>query len=79
VEVLELLFPYMLASKFTFKHAEIVWMGLSQLTVPLVPELKKLWTERFQGGKGQKTDMAYFNGELAKQLTRMCHYIYLPH
>jgi hypothetical protein len=72
VDVLELLFPYMLASKSTIKHAEVVWTGLSQLTVSVAPELKQLWTERFQGEKAQKHDMAYFNGELAKHLARMC-------
>jgi len=72
VDVFELLFPYMLASKSTLKHAEVVWMGLSQLTVSVAPELKELWTERFQGEKAQKNDMAYFNGELAKYLARMC-------
>ena len=81
VDVLELLFPYMLASKSTFKHAEIVWMGLPQLIVSVAPELKKLWTGRFQGGQGQKNDMAYFNGELAMHLARMCLYtppVYRP-
>ena len=75
VDVLELLFPYMLASKSTIKHAEVVWMGLPQLTVSLAPELKKLWTEHFQVGKAQKHDMANFNGELANHLARMCIHI----
>jgi len=74
VDVFELLFPYILASKTTFKYAEVVWMGLSQLSVSVAPELKKLWTDRFQGGKAQKSDMAYFNGELAKHLARTCLY-----
>ncbi len=71
MDVLKLLFPYMLASKSTIKHAEVVWVGLSQLTVSLAPELKKLWTEHFQGGKAQKHDMANFNGDLANHLARM--------
>ena len=69
VDMLELLFPYILASKPTFKHAKVVWMGIA---VSVAPELKRLWTERFQGGKAKKTDMAYFNGELAEHLARMC-------
>ena len=71
-DVLKLLFPYMLASKFTIKHAEVVWVGLSQLTVSITPELKTLWMEHFQGGEAQKHDMANFNGELANHLARMC-------
>ena len=74
VDILELLFPYMLVSKSKFKRAEIVWIGLSQLTVSVTSELKKLWTEHFQGGRPQKNDMASFNGELAKHLARMCRY-----
>lgn len=49
-------------------------MGLSQLIVSVAPELKKLWTEHFQGGRPQKNDIASFNGELAKHLARMCRY-----
>ena len=74
VDILELLFPYMLASKSTSKHAEMAWMGLSQLIVSVTPELKKLWRERLQGGRPQKNDMASFNGELAEHLARMCRY-----
>jgi len=77
VDVLELLFPYMLASRSTFKHAEMIWMGISPLIVSVAPELKKLWTESFQGGRPQKQDMASFNGELAKHLARMCRYTLL--
>ena len=72
VDVLELLFPYMLASKSTIKHAEVVWTGLPQLTTSVAPELETLWMERFRGEKAQKHDMAHFNGELAKHLARMC-------
>lgn len=72
VDVLKLLFPYMLASKSTIKHAEVVWVGLSQLTVSITPELKTLWMEHFQEEKAQKHDMANFNGELANHLARMC-------
>ena len=72
VDGLELFFPYMLASKSTIKRAEVVWTGFSRLTIPVAPELGKLWTERFQGEKAQKHDMAYFNGEIAKYLARTC-------
>ena len=72
VDILKLLFPYMLTSKSTIQHAEVVWVGLSQLTLSLDPELRKLWTEHFQGGKVQKHDMANFNGELANHLARTC-------
>jgi hypothetical protein len=72
VDMLELVFPYLLASKSTLGHAEVVWMRLSQSIKSVAPEAKKLWTERFQGGKRQKIDMEYFNGELSKHLARRC-------